>query len=742
MTDAKIRLIMYTLLKEISFLFDVVSLSDISDRNFDVITDTAAYIAADLKEESTKKSICALKSVFNVLNGEHGDFGYACSVSESLFNFPIEYERAIKSFKESFSSNEVESFLAGFDVSTMSEDTVNALLNALEKDFSDVSCFSSDDLKDISFFDYLKMTAALACCIFDYSECAENVVVSDVASFCNEDAFILYSMDFSGIQDFIYTIQSKGAMKTLRARSFYLEIMMEDIIEELLDKLGLSITNLIYSGGGHCYLILPNTDNTVRILKDFNREVNGWLLEKFNISLYVAHGYSVCSGNSLNNKPSGSYSDIFRNVSSEISKQKANRYSAKEILAMNAVEKEDYSRECSVCKRLDKLNAENECSICSSIKDFSRNILNDKLFIVVDERERSGVPMPFGCNLIALDDSMESLKSIPEYKRVYGKNYYPDILPKSRKMAVGSYSSNRTFEQMADDAERKGLVNRIGIVRADIDNLGTAFVSGFENKKNGDKYVNILRTSALSSKLSCFFKVDIGKILNDSDYSLSSSDKHQNRNATICYSGGDDLFIVGEWDEVIELTVDIRNAFKKYTLGALTFSAGIGVYGSSYPISRMAVETAVSEDKSKKLIGKDGITLLEDGVYHTVNDDEGHSILISDGTFKWEEFLTEVLEDKYQVIKSYFDCSAERGMSFLYKLLELIRNQEEKINFARYVYLLARLEPTSYSSKEEKELYKDFSSKMISWVKNAKDCRQLKTAINLYAYMNRNNKEA
>ena len=60
-------------------------------------------------------------------------------------------------------------------------------------------------------------------------------------------------MDISGIQDFIYTINNKGALKGLRARSFYLEIMMEHLIDELLEKVELSRANLIYSGGGHAY---------------------------------------------------------------------------------------------------------------------------------------------------------------------------------------------------------------------------------------------------------------------------------------------------------------------------------------------------------------------------------------------------------------------------------------------------------------------------------------------------------
>ena len=68
-------------------------------------------------------------------------------------------------------------------------------------------------------------------------------------------------------------------------------------------------------------------------------------------------------------------------------------------------------------------------------------------------------------------------------------------------------------------------------------------------------------------------------------------------------------------------------------------------------------------------------------------------------------------------------------------MLELIRNQSDKINFARFVYLLSRLEPVNEGEKKEK--YRRFSRTMYEWIQSEKDCRELKTAMNLYAYMNR-----
>ena len=201
------------------------------------------------------------------------------------------------------------------------------------------------------------------------------------------------------------------------------------------------------------------------------------------------------------------------------------------------------------------------------------------------------------------------------------------------------------------------------------------------------------------------------------------------------------MFLVGAWNDVVELAVDIRRAFARYTQGTLRLSAGIGIYEPGYPIRAIAGEVAAMEEASKSLPGKNAVTLLEDGQYHTVEDGNGGWKTVSDGTYGWEELEQYVLGEKFRAVSRFFGISEERGRNFLYRLLELIRSRDEKINFARYVYLLSRLEPGKDAAPEQKEAYREFSSKMYRWMKSGEDCRQLKTAINLYAYLTREKEE-
>ena len=253
--------------------------------------------------------------------------------------------------------------------------------------------------------------------------------------------------------------------------------------------------------------------------------------------------------------------------------------------------------------------------------------MSQDVFCIVN-RDDAGLPLPGGKSVVDEDNSIPDLPI-----RTYHKRHKNNSDQSSIGLWIADYASEmNTLEDMAKDAKAWGRIERIGVLRADVDNLGTAFGSGFKAVSGG----NILRTAALSRQLSLFFKCHINKILGD-----------KNHNATICYSGGDDLFIIGEWYSIIELAIDISKSFEQYTEGALTLSAGIGIYDCKYPISRIAYETEEMENLSKHLEGKNAITLFENNTYH------------------WNVFESEVLGEKLAVLTEYFDNAGARGMSFL-----------------------------------------------------------------------------
>ena len=114
-------------------------------------------------------------------------------------------------------------------------------------------------------------------------------------------------------------------------------------------------------------MILPNTKETQTIFDEEIKNVNKWFLKHFQTALYIAGAYVSCSSKDLQNEPNGSYSALYRELSTKLSLNKSHRYTAAEIIALNKIQADDYERECRVCKRLGKVNEDGECSICESL---------------------------------------------------------------------------------------------------------------------------------------------------------------------------------------------------------------------------------------------------------------------------------------------------------------------------------------------------------------------------------------
>lgn len=714
-------------------------------KNANIENDDLAYIvyiadniasAVDRRENEEEQSgfdrNMPLESVFNLIGEKNVKMHYEPKTLDNMdkINYPTDevlkfdrsfYEKIIDNIKDSLKG-------INFDI-----EYINSLLSVLEGNLSYVpSSTNKGEIADISLYDHVKVTAALASCIYEYLIDSGNndykeILFKKANTFYEKNTFIMYSMNLSGIQKFIYTINSKKALKTLRARSFYLEIMMENIIDNLLEKVHLSRANLIYNGGGHCYILLPNTAGTKNILAEYNKSINNWLLENLGTALYVTDGYCECSANMLKNNPNGSYSKIYDEINKQIQNSKHSKYNAKQIMYLNKKKIADYTRECSICKTSAKLNVENKCPMCQAIENFSNNILCDDYFTVTYKKSENYLPLPG--DMYLKSDSSSSLRKAMDkddyYIRAYSKNHYVTGVHVENKLWVGDYTSGRTFEEMAKESQG---IDRIGVFRADVDNLGYLFLEGFD-----EKYKTLSRSATLSRHLSLFFKLYINQIFEEPVYSMGGI-KKEKRNATICYSGGDDIFIVGAWDDIVEIAVDIKNSFERYVQGKLTISGGVGLYTDSYPISVSAREVGHLEEKSKHFPGKNAITLFEDGSYHMENGER-----ISDGTYSYPVFIDKVVGEKLSALIEYFDRTNERGINFLYNLLDLLRRQDDKINFARYVYILSRLEPNAEAGKEEKELYALFSKRMYKWAvsDDKADIRQLKSAMTIYSYLRR-----
>ena len=668
------------------------------------ITSAAAKIASGLKEavktQERKEDFLSKQSdIFNV---------FSDSPSQRYFNArPLELGGEPNYAKESIEPSDqsdydriVEILEKEFERFDFSQSQIDALLNLLESTLSYVPVSTrTKELSDISLATYSRLTAGFALAIEEYladKKCRdyEKVLGQDLEAFYSEKAFLLASFDLSGIQDFIYNIATVGAAKQLKASSLYLDFMGEHIVDSLLEKLELTRANLLYVGGGHAYFILPNTEKTIEILASFEAEFNQFLVQHFHTGLYVAFGWSPFSANDMTTTLEN-YRKVYQTTSRMISQKKISRYDAKTLLELNQGGKSS-QRECAICHSVEKLTKHNDqevCHICAGMYRFSKEI-QEQYYLVTKEK---GLPIGPGAYIrgVSKDELAQE-----EWTRVYVKNSYSTDLLKATHVFVGDYKYAE-IDQYAKLSQESGQgIKRLAVVRLDVDDLGAAFMAGFSYQEGG-KFNTLARSATFSRSMSLFFKVYINQFAKE-------------KKLSIIYAGGDDVFAIGSWQDIIEFTICLRQNFIKWTNGKLTLSAGIGLFPDKTPVSLMAEETGKLEGAAKD------------------NDKDSISIFDKDYTLKFDQFIDNVYRGKLEHIRYYFNIQDERGKSFVYRLIELLRNYD-RMNIARLAYYLTRLE--DQTPKDKKEEFRTFKDLFFSWYTGSEiERKEAEMALLLYVY--------
>lgn len=624
-----------------------------------------------------------------------------------------------KLFSSSQYGEIIERIRVNLEIIEPNQSYMSSTLNLLEATLAYIpSSTNLTEVADISLYDHVKITTAIAMSIYQYLSASNRTnykqeLFNQSEGFYNEDAFLLASFDLSGVQDFIYTIVSQGAHKQLRSRSFYLDMLSEWLADVILQKLSLSRANLLYTGGGHAYLILANTEETKNVLSEVEDSFNRFFIEKFGTKLYVAIGSTEFAAKEVmkGNTPE-EYQSIFRQVSKEISNKKISRYSAETIQQLNQFGKKQ-GRECKVCHTIHNLlDDDDKCIVCQGLENFSRDIQDEDYFLIgsnpTDLQIGPGAYLSTITKKEILQQDNEGI-FYAKNGQLTGKNQAVHIWVADYSKAPNnefSYYTDRAWA--ANDQGQIEGIKRLGVVRADVDDLGFGFMAGYSGQSNGN-YNTLSRTASFSRNMSLFFKFFINQIAEE--FAVS-----------IIYSGGDDVFAIGAWDDVIEFTVALREEFLYLTNEKLTLSAGIGMYHEKTPINILARQTGELEEAAKNS-GKDAICLFDPS-----------------NTFGFDEFIDDIRDQYLFAIDEFFSSQTEKGKAFMYRLLQLIeeRNETDKISFARLAYTLARMEEESQKNYgQTNEEFNNFKEVLEEAFKDATEIKKFDMALRLYIYITR-----
>ena len=132
-------------------------------------------------------------------------------------------------------------------------------------------------------------------------------------------------------------------------------------------------------------------------------------------------------------------------------------------------------------------------------------------------------------------------------------------------------------------------VKRLALLKADVDHLGKLFAFGL--KEEGNNRDTISRVATFSRMIDLFFSGCVNQLLQEY-YS----------NCYTVFSGGDDLVIIGPWNEVIDLALEIEAEFTRFTgfNPNLTLSAGIALARTRSPVSKAMASAEALLEQAKE----------------------------------------------------------------------------------------------------------------------------------------------
>ncbi len=490
---------------------------------------------------------------------------------------------------------------------------------------------------DVPLIDFARTSAALAVCLD--SQAAGDSANDAAKDFPADTVALLIGGDVSGVQDWLYTIGSSGAAKSLRGRSVYLQLLSEVIALYVLDALQLPACNLLYAGGGNFYVLAPVA--AAARLAALQQEITARLLRMHDGALYLALGHApVTRADLLAQKSSA----IWGRVNEVVGARKRQRFAELDNAAMAQAIGEPLEGTgkledtCAICRRpippgenAPRMNEEDEnstarsCALCASFAELGA-LLPRARFLVMAKlppgyayRGRhighwlEGL-VAFGYNVQVLTDHGEgqdwhvvpgselvrvcywdagSLPAIPHNLRGGAAVPVPRPLAQAAPVRAGAREQIATFDELTAEG-----IQRWGVLRMDVDNLGRIFQEGLGAS-------SLSRVVSLSAQLRLLFEGYVPLL-------MAQYNRDHPQSTYLMYAGGDDLFVVGGWSHLPELAAQVRAALVAFAVNnpKVTISGGISLaLDDSYPVYQAARAAGRAEDMAKDA-GKNRLAFL------------------------------------------------------------------------------------------------------------------------------------
>ncbi len=514
---------------------------------------------------------------------------------------------------------------------------------------------------DVSLYDHVRMTAALATALYVYHHETDDMGIDAIRDYCAEK-FLLIGGDFYGIQAFISSDSGeagKHRAKILRGRSFSISLFSELAADLICREIGIPFSSIVLNAAGKFMIIAPNTKAAKEATARAEQLINDWLIK-------VSFGQNSMGITQLTVKPDdfvrGKFADIRDSLNEKMAERKLTKIDLDRFGGVVGGYLDDFRNDlkpplCPYCGKRPSSEGTKDrddggycCRICHDHIFLGENLVkNERIAITTVDADlksktnrlmepifgfyqlmfqnddskltqlaRSGQLLKYWD--IAVDPQSGISRNVTaKFINGYIPFYEEDDL-KDERLLAGEKSDRKkeeridqlqlrtpkTFEHIANKAMNqadggcKGI-EALGILKADVDQLGLLMSCGLAKDE-----ITLSRIATLSRQLNFFFCLYLPHLLKTDD---------RFRDVYTVFAGGDDLFLIGPWNRMIEFVALLHDRFSAYTCGnpELHFSAGISLQKPHAPIDKMseAAETAL---KMSKDAGRGRVTIFSETV--------------------------------------------------------------------------------------------------------------------------------
>jgi CRISPR-associated protein Csm1 len=519
-------------------------------------------------------------------------------------------------------------------------------------------------IPDVSLYDHSRATAALAAALLRFHEATDSL---KEASIRNNDSekFVLITGDFFGIQNFIFSeggSTNRSAAKILRGRSFAVSLLSELAAEELCREIGLPNTSILRNAAGKFTILAPNLPLSAAAVSHVEKKLNDWLAQHFFGETAIGFSMVAASGNDF---AKGIFPALWERLAQACEARKCRKIdlAAHAGVVTGYLDKFDNRLTPTLCPFCGKRPADpltlskpllgsNEaaCGICYDHIQMGFNLIRAKNLAVVEVGAQfsgnSLIEPLFGRYQISFDlsgpqadqlmkggkllslrhlvrageqlNDRLAMRFISGYVPVYTHEDEHDSrllhgrMSEEKKLELIDMLKTggaKSFHHIAkgalvphlNDSSKFSGTEALGFFKADVDNLGKLFACGLPEDR-----LNISRLATFSRQMNSFFTIYLPHLL---------ATDNRFHNIYTVFAGGDDLFLIGPWNRIIEFATVLRESFGRFACDnrEISLSCGVSVHKPGVPVPVVAhqAETALAAAKDG---GRNAITLFGETV--------------------------------------------------------------------------------------------------------------------------------